>query len=395
MPDLSVEFAGVHLRNPIIAASATPTWNADAMKRAVDAGFGGVVAKSLFGDSASTGRRFPRPRFKLYGWREHPGYPDEKARCFTLHSLEDCSPFGYEEYAEDIDRAKGLVGERGAVIASISGSSFEEWEELCDVVNGTEADMCEVNISCPFAADMGLEMGAGAAGLTPEIAKVVDRNLAIPFSAKLTPEVPDLVAVARGAEAAGADALTVQARISGIMIDIESAAPVGWGSIGGYGGPYLLGYGLKGVSAVASEVGIPVCGVSGVWDWEDIVRYVMVGAAAVQSATAVMLRGYAVAGRWLRGITGWMEGKGYEAIRDLRGAALGNIRSTRDVARAPEGVHVAVEKEKCIGCGECVVSCFYDAVALWGGKAVIDRDACDVCGMCLEKCPTGAVHLLR
>jgi len=395
MPDLSVEFAGVDFRNPIIAASATPTWDARAVKRAVDAGFGGVVVKSLFGDSASLGRRYPRPRFKLYGWREYPGYPDEKTRYFTLHSLEDCSPFDYEGYAADINEAKRLVGERGVVIASISGSSFGEWEELCDVINGSRADMCEVNISCPFAADMGLEMGAGAAELTPEIVKVVEKNLSMPFSAKLSPEVPDLVSVARGAEMAGADALTVQARISGIMIDIESARPVGWGSIGGYGGPYLLGYGLKGVSEVASKVDIPISGVSGTWDWEDIVRYIMVGATTVQSATAVMLRGYGAVRRWLRGMTGWMEEKGYETVHDFKGAALKNIMSTRDVERAPEGVHVHVEEEGCIGCGECVVSCFYDAVTMREGKASIDRGRCDVCGMCLEKCPTGAVHLLR
>ena len=395
MPDLSVEFAGIGFKNPIIAASATPTWDARAVKRAIDAGFGGVVLKSLFGDSASIVRRFPRPRFKLYGWREYPEYPERKTRYFTLHSLEDCSPFDYEGYVADIDKAKGLVGEQGIVIASISGSSFEEWEELCDVINGTRADICEVNISCPFAADLGLEMGAGAAELTPEIVKVVEKNLAMPFSAKLSPGVPDMVSVARGAEMARADALTVQARIAGIMIDIESASPVGWGSIGGYGGPYLLGYGLKGVSEVASKVEIPISGVSGVWDWEDIVKYIMVGATTVQSATAVMLQGYGVVRRWLRGITHWMDEKGYETIYDFKGVALENIRSTSDVERAPEGVYMDVEEEECIGCGECVVSCFFDAVTMRDGKAVIDRERCDVCGMCLEKCPTGAVLLSR
>jgi len=395
MVDLSVEFAGVLFKNPLIAASATPTKDAKAMKKAVEAGFGGVIAKSLFGNSAAVGRRYPRPRFKLYGWRKFPGYPKKQTKYFTLHSLEDCSTFDYNRYAEDTNTAKKLIGDEGVVITSIAGSSFEEWEDLCAVVNGTAADMCEINISCPFAADMGVKMGAGASDLVSEIIKVVKKNIAIPFSAKLSPQVSDLSANAKAAEAAGADALTVQARLSGLMIDIETTSPVGWGSIGGYGGPYLLGYGLKGVSEVVGKVRIPISAVLGVWSWDDIIRYLMVGATTVQSATAVILRGYQVAQDWLKSITSWMEEKGYDSIYDFQGAALKNIISTKDVIRAATDVYVEVNKEKCIGCGECELSCFYDAVSLEDGKVAINRDACDVCGLCLEKCPTNAIYLSR
>lgn len=393
MVDLSVEFAGINLRNPIIAASATPTKDAKAMKKAVDAGFGGVVAKSLFGDRAAIGRRYPRPRFRLFGWREFPDYPKNKTEYFTLHSLEDCSAFDYEEYARDINEAKRLIGDDGMVIASISGSDFEEWEDLCAVVNGSEADMCEINISCPFAADMGFRIGAGAMTLAPEIVEIVKKNLSIPFSAKLSPQVPDLVSLAKAAEASGADALTIQARLSGIMIDIDTAHPLGWGSIGGYGGPYLLGYGLKGVSEVASNAKIPISGVLGVWSWRDIVRYIMVGATTVQSATAVILRGYGVVKGWLREMTDWMLEQGYESICDFRGDALENIISTSEVVRGSEGIHISVDRDRCIGCGECNISCFYDAVDMRDGRATIDQERCDICGLCLEKCPTKAISL--
>ena len=395
MVDLSVEVAGVTFRNPIIAASATPTKDAKSMKRAVDAGFGGVVAKSLFGDSAAFGRKYPRPRFMLHGWREYPEYPKKKTRYFTLRSLEDSSRFSYDEYSKDINKAKRIIGENGVVIPSIAGSSPEEWEELCAVINGTEADMCELNVSCPFAADTGLKMGAGAVDVAPEIVKIAKKNLAIPFSAKLSPQVPDLTSIAKKTEASGADALTIQARLSGIMIDIETAEPMGWGSIGGYGGPYLIGYGLKGVSDVASNVSIPISAVLGVWSWEDIIRYIMVGATTVQSATAVMLRGYGVVRKWLREMTAWMEKKGYDSVQDFKRVALGNIVSTKEVVREAEGMSVAVDEDLCIGCGECRISCFYDAVTLKKRKAQINQEKCVVCGLCVEKCPTDAVHLLR
>jgi len=395
MVDLSVQFAGINFKNPIIAASATPTKDAKAMKKAIDAGFGGVVAKSLFGNGASVGRRYPRPRFMLYGWKEFPGYPKNRSAYFTLHSLEDCSSFDYEGYAADVDQTKESVGDEGVVIASISGSSLEEWEELCDVVNGTKADMCEINISCPYAADLGFRMGAGAIELAPEIVKIVKSRIAIPFSAKLSAQVSDLPSVARAAESSGADALTVQARLSGIMIDIETASPLGWRSIGGYGGPYLLGYGLKGVSEVALRVKIPISGVLGVWSWDDIIRYIMVGATTVQSATAVILRGHNIVRVWLKNITSWMERKGYESIYELKGAALKNIISTKNVVRAPTDVSINLDEGRCTGCGECRVSCFYDAISLTEGKAFINREKCDICGLCLEKCPTEAIYLSK
>jgi len=394
MIDLCVEFAGIQFKNPIIAASATPTKDAKGMKKAIDAGFGGVVAKSLCGNSAAVGRKYPMPRFMLHGWREHPGYPKDKTRYFTLWSLEDASPFGYEDYAEDIDKAKKLIGENGVVIASISGSSLEEWEELCKVVNGTEVDMCELNVSCPFAADTGLKMGAGAVEMAPEIVRIAKRNLSVPFSAKLSPQVPSLASIAKAVEASGADALTIQARLSGIMINIETARPMGWGSIGGYGGPYLIGYGLRGVSEIASNVNIPLSAVLGVWSWDDIVRYIMVGAITVQSATAIIMCGYGVVRRWLRRIEAWMERKGYESIYDFKGLALKTIIRTTEVVRKSEDIHVDVEKNLCIGCSECRVSCFYDAIKLKNGKAHIDQVKCDVCGLCLEKCPTKAIHLI-
>jgi len=392
--DLSVEFAGKRFKNPLVAASATPTKDWKSMKKAVDAGFAGVVAKSLFGNKAAAGRSYPRPRFKLFGWRDYSGYPNRIPKYFTLHSLEECSAFDYDDYVRDINRTKQVVGEEGVVIASISGSTNEEWDELCEVVNGTRADLCEVNISCPFAADMGIKMGAGAVDEAPDIVRAVKKRLALPFSVKLSPQVLDMLPIAKAVEEAGADALTLQARLSGIMIDIETAKPIGWGSAGGYGGPYLLGYGLKWVSRIAPKVKVPISAVLGVWDWEDIIRYTMVGATTVQSAAALMMRGFDVSKTWLDGITTWMDKKGYDSIDELRGRALKNIVTTKEVERAPPA-SVHVDQKKCIGCDECVMSCFYDAITLNNRDPSIDAEKCDVCGMCVEKCPTGVFTIVK
>ena len=241
MVDLSVEIAGVRFKNPIVVGSATPTMNARQMKKGIDGGAGAVIAKSLFGEGGKLGRKFPRPRFKLYDYREYPGYPEKLPHCFTLRSLEECSSFDYETYMKDINAAKDLVGDDGVVIASLSGSSMDEWITMCQMVNETKADWVELNNSCPFAADMGVKMGSGAVDLTYQFVKACKEVIKKPFSVKITPQTNDPLALAKQVEQAGANAVNMSARLSGIMIDIETAKPVPFGAIGGWGGPYLLG----------------------------------------------------------------------------------------------------------------------------------------------------------
>lgn len=393
MVDLTAEIGGVKFKNPVVVGSATPTMDAIRMKHGIDGGAGSVIAKSLFGEGGRFGRQFPRPRFKLVDYREYPGYPDALPHAFTLRSLEECSAFDYPTYMEDINRTKDLIKDDGVVIASLSGSSIDEWKEMCTLVNDTNADFVELNNSCPFAADMGVKMGAGAVDMTYEAVKSCAEILKKPFSVKITPQTNDPVAVAKQVEAAGAYAVNMSARFSGIVLDIETASPIPFGSLSGYGGPYLIGYGLKLISQAAREVKIPIIAGLGVWDWRDIVAYIMCGATLVQSAVGIMLQGYKVAGKWVDSMSAWMEGKGYKSLDDMRGIALPNIVKTAQVPRKPENVSVTIDTAKCNKCGICLRSCFYDAINLTRAGAVIDSEKCDVCGMCVEVCPERAPRL--
>lgn len=393
MVDLSVEIGGVKFKNPVVVGSATPTMDSIRMRHGIDGGAGAVIAKSLFGEAGRLGRKFPRPRYKLIDYREYPGYPNALPHAFTLRSLEECSAFDYPTYMDDINRAKDLIKDDGVVIASLSGSSLEEWAEMCGLVNRTNADFVELNNSCPFAADMGVKMGSGAVDMTYEAVKTCADILKKPFSVKITPQTNNPVDIAKQVEAAGAYAVNMSARFSGIIIDIETARPVPFGSIGGYGGPYLIGYGLKLVSQAAKELKIPIIAGLGVWDWRDIIAYTMCGATLVQSAVGIMLQGYRIAGKWVESMIAWMEGKGYKGLDEMRGVALPNIIKTADVPREPENVKAAIDTKKCNSCAICVRSCFYDAIALTKAGAVINPEACAVCGMCTEVCPENAAQL--
>jgi dihydropyrimidine dehydrogenase (NAD+) subunit PreA len=264
---------------------------------------------------------------------------------------------------------------------------------MCGLVNKTNADFVEINNSCPFAADMGIKMGAGAVDLTYEVVKTCAGILKKPFSVKITPQTNDPVAVAKQVEQAGAYAVNMSARLSGIMVDIETAQPIPFGSLAGYGGPYLIGYGLKMISQAAKELKIPIIAGLGVWDWRDIVAYIMCGATLVQSAVGIMLQGYKVTGKWVESMSAWMEGKGYKSLNDIRGIVLPNILKTADVPRKPKNASVTIDTKKCTKCGVCLRSCFYDAIHLTKAGAVIHPSACDVCGMCVEVCPEHAPQL--
>ena len=393
MADLAVEIAGVRFKNPIVVGSATPTMNCRGMKKGIDGGAGAVIAKSLFAESGKLGRRFPRPRFKLFDYREYPGYPEKLPHSFTLRSLEECSSLDYDTYMKDINATKDLIGDQGVVIASLSGASMEEWITMCKMVNETRADFVELNNSCPFAADMGVVMGAGAVDLTFQVVKACKEVLKKPFSVKITPQTNDPVAVAKQVELAGANAVNMSARLSGIMLDIETAKPVQFGAMGGYGGPYLIGYGLKMVAQAAKELKIPIIAGLGTWDWQDIVRYIMVGATLVQSSVGIMMQGYKVSKKWQEQMEAWMDGKGYRGLGDMRGIALKNVIKTAEVPRKPENVGMVIDTAKCTKCGVCLRSCFYDAITLTKAGAVVNPKACDVCGMCAEVCPSYAPQL--
>lgn len=393
MADLSVRAAGVTFKNPIIVGSASPSMDCIGTKKGIDGGAAGVIVKSLFGEKGKLGRSFPRPRFKLYDYKDYPGYPAKLPHAFTLNSLEECSHFGYKEYMEDVNKAKDMIGNDGIVMASLSGVTIDEWIEMVTLTNETDADWVELNVSCPFAADMGVKMGAGAVDMTAEVVTTCANLLKKPFSVKVSPQTVDQSAVAKACVDAGAQALNLSARFSGYDIDIEQGKPIGPGAQGGWGGPYFIGYGLKNVAITAKKVDVPIIAGLGVWDWQDIIKYTMVGATLVQSGIGIMLQGYDVSARWAEKINAWLDGHGYKSINDIRGIALPNILKTAEVERAPEGVYATVDYNKCTKCGVCKRSCFYDAIKMTKIGAVIDQNKCDGCGMCVEVCPADAAKL--
>lgn len=398
MADLSTEYVGLKLKNPLLAASATETKDAKTMKKCIDAGFGGVVVKSLYGTSIAVSRKWHRPRFQLLNWHPKSTDPLKAPDGFILYSVEQGSQFDYDEWRDDVNRAKDTIGDKGAVIGSIMAGAMSDWTEMCEVVRKTNMDALEIDLSCPHMKEThkesGVELGADPEH-AKEITKLVIDNVDVPVIPKLTPQTANLVLVAKKVQEAGAAAITSHNRMMALDIDIETASPTVWPSYGGWGGPWMLQYNLAWLTKLYPEVDVPLSATSGYWKWQDIIAAIMAGATTVQSCTAILVKGFDVVKEWLDNINAWMDKKGYKSLEEIRGAVMQNLVSGAQLKRHQLGVHAVVEEEKCDACQWCEKICLYEAIIVEADVAEVDEDRCDGCGMCAAVCPSKAISMSK
>jgi len=234
---------------------------------------------------------------------------------------------GVEAIIRDV--APIWAGWRTPVIVNIAGESIEDYAELAhrlESVAGVSA--LELNISCPNV-ESGLEFGSDPA-LAAAVTRAVSRETTLPVIVKLTPNVTDIVAIARAVAEAGADALTLINTFPAMEIDIERRKPsLGWGS-GGLSGPALKPIALKMVHQVAAaDLGVPIIGCGGISDGHDAVQYLLAGAQAVQVGTAIF-RNPTAPLDVLDGVIAFMQAHNVESLEELIGAAHSSGRPQID-----------------------------------------------------------------
>lgn len=404
--DMSVDYCGFKLKNPILAASATPTHDPIACKKAADAGAAGVVLKTLFFKDAKPTYNFARPRFTLLNWNpKRNGNKVKEPDMFMLYSIEQSTVFPYDKYNWYINETKRLVGPDVAVIASLMGGTEAGWEEQCELIQGSKADLCELNFSCPHAAEVEEHIGV-AVGAIPEAAekmtRLVRKKLQIPIIPKITPQASNLAAVARACMKGGADAVVIHNRLMGIDIDIDAARPILWGSYSGFGGPFMLPLSLRWVMKIREEgINIPISHSNGPWVWQDMIKAIMAGADNVQTCTAIMVKGFQEITVWLKNAEEWMAKKGYSSFNDLKGIALKNMISVDKIERevpvmvgGTSSKIAVVDESNCILCSWCERSCFHDAIKL-EGYPVVNEKTCEACGLCGAVCPTQCISIQK
>ncbi len=391
MADLTTRFLGIESPNPFWLASAPPTDKEYNVRRAFEAGWGGVVWKTL-------GAEGP-PVVNVNGPRYGAIYGADR-RLLGFNNIELITDRDLETNLEEMARVKADYPDR-ALIASIMVPCEEEaWKAILPRVEETNADGIELNFGCPHGMS---ERGMGAAvGQVPEYIEMVARwckqYYSRPVIVKLTPNITDVRKPAEAARRGGADAVSLINTINSITsINLDSFSPEpsidGKGSHGGYCGPAVKPIALSMVSEIARHEatrGLPISGIGGVTTWRDAAEFMVLGAGNVQVCTAVMTYGFRIVEEMCAGLSDWMDEKGYRSTSDFVGKAVPNVTDWKNlnlnyVAKAK------IDQDLCIKCGRCYAACedtSHQAIAMTPDRVfeVIDAE-CVACNLCVDVCP--------
>jgi dihydroorotate dehydrogenase (NAD+) catalytic subunit len=296
-PDLSVSIAGVRFKNPVIAASGTFGYGREYREFLDVSALGGICTKGLT----------LRPRPGNTGTRLH------ETPAGLLNSIGLENP-GIPAFLEEELPALRQLGP--VVIANLSGSDPEEYAGGARLLNASSVDMIELNISCPNvkAGGMafGLESGAAASVVGPVRRAAKDKPLVV----KLSPNAPDLMAVARSCINAGADALSLVNTFKAMAIDIYKRKPVFDMLSAGLSGPAIRPLALRMVWELGEALDIPIIGMGGIAGPEDALEFLLAGAAAIQVGSATFAHPAAMV-ETIRGIGTYMAEHGFLTMKEL------------------------------------------------------------------------------
>ena len=266
MVDMRVNLAGVELKNPVTVASGTFGFGREYGEFFDLDRLGGISVKGLT-PLPRNGNPAPRIAETPMGMLNSVGLQNPGVDAFIAHEL----PW--------------LRRHDLAVIANISGSTPEEYGEMCEKLSAAGVDMIEVNISCPNVKAGGLAYGTRPE-LAAEVTEMAKRHSSVPVMVKLSPNVTDITEIARAVEDAGADAVSLINTIRGMVIDVNTRRPILKMNTGGLSGPAVLPVAVRMVWEVSSAVRIPVLGMGGISSGSDAAQMMLAGASAVAVGAA-------------------------------------------------------------------------------------------------------------
>ncbi|EAQ45827.1 MAG: dihydropyrimidine dehydrogenase subunit B [Roseobacter sp. MedPE-SWde] len=391
MADLTTEFLGIKSPNPFWLASAPPTDKEYNVRRAFEAGWGGVVWKTL-------GSEGP-PVVNVNGPRYGAIFGADR-RLLGLNNIELITDRSLEINLEEITRVKKDYPDRAVIVSIMVPCEEEAWKAILPKVEATGADGIELNFGCPHGM---AERGMGAAvGQVPEYIQMVTewckKYYSKPVIVKLTPNITDVRFPARAAKAGGGDAVSLINTINSIVsVDLDQMAPEptvgGKGTHGGYCGPAVKPIAMNMVAEIArcpETHDLPISAIGGVTTWKDAAEFMALGAGNVQVCTAAMTYGFNVVKEMISGLSNWMDEKGYTSTQDFIGMAVPNVTDWQYldlnyIAKAK------INQDDCISCGRCFAACedtSHQAIEMSADRVfTVKDDECVACNLCVNVCP--------
>jgi dihydroorotate dehydrogenase (NAD+) catalytic subunit len=298
---LAIDIAGMRLKNPVMSASGCFGWGEEYARFYDLNRLGALVGKAV--------TPVPRPG--------NPGVRIAETPAGMLNAIGLQNP-GVEGFFEKIlPRVRQL---EIPIWVNVSANSLEQYVELCEVLSAAEGvSAIELNLSCPNVGRGGAEfcVTPDAVRQTVSACRQVCR---VPLIPKLSPNTTDIVALARAAEEAGADGVSMINTFVGMAIDINRRRPILGNRTGGLSGPAVKPVALRMVYEASQAVSIPVIGIGGISTWRDAVEFLMAGAAAVQVGTANFFNPVAIP-EVIDGLEAWLREQGISDVREIIGAA--------------------------------------------------------------------------
>ncbi len=289
------------MKNPTMVASGIMDEDAGSMKRMIRCGAGAIVTKSI-GLKPRKGYKNPTTIEIDHGIINAMGLPNP----------------GIKNIKREIEQLKKS---QVPIIGSIYASNSKEFIELAKNMQEYGVSALELNLSCPHAKNLGLEVGSDPR-LVEIIVSSVKVNIDIPVFVKISPNVTNIVEIAKAAEKGKADAIVAINTVKAMKINLDVKKPILSNNIGGYSGKAIKPIGVRCVYEIAKNVKIPAIGVGGINNGEDAIEYFMAGATAIQVGSAVYYRGINVFDEICKEISNWMENHKVKKLEEIIGAAV-------------------------------------------------------------------------
>jgi dihydroorotate dehydrogenase (NAD+) catalytic subunit len=295
MASISTRIKNFSLENPVILASGILDETSGSLLRSLREGAGAAVTKSI-------------------GIEERKGYPTpviSEISTGLLNAVGLSNP-GIENFVSELK----TFPLKGKIIVSIFGKDVEEFVHLAKRVGEAGFDKVELNLSCPHVKGVGSEVGQDL-DMVEEIIAEIKRKTKLQVWSKLTPNVTDIVSLAKASEKADAYVLINTLKATGV--EIYSRKFVLSNIVGGYSGPGIKPVALRAVYDVYLETGKDIIGVGGITTWQDAIEFFLLGSRAVQVGTALVYEDYKIYSKIKEGINKYLDDEGFSRLEDIVG----------------------------------------------------------------------------
>jgi dihydroorotate dehydrogenase (NAD+) catalytic subunit len=265
--NMSINFCGTHWANPVTTAAGT--FHTESCSKYYDPRLLGAITTKGVSAVPWQGNKLPRIAETHAGMLNSVGLENPGAEAYIKGELATLKAMGV------------------TVIANVAGHSLEEYEAAVRILAESDVDMLELNVSCPNVAEGGMAFGTdpkAVAEVTASTKKLTNK----PIIVKLTPNVTDICEIAKSAESAGADALSLINTLVGMRLDLNTRKPILSRGTGGLSGPAIKPIAIAAVNRVSEAVKIPLIGMGGIMSGEDAYEFLIAGATAVAIGTAAL-----------------------------------------------------------------------------------------------------------